>query len=99
MPMLDLTIVLACLQPCVSATTLRHLNCITLALLSMGGRVTMRGLARWTGDGGSYRTIQRFFYTTLPWAQMMWLLVQHHLLQPDDVYLLAGDEVVVTKAG
>ena len=41
---------------------------IALALLTMTGRVTMLGLSRWTGQGGSYRTIQRFFATVLPWA-------------------------------
>jgi putative transposase len=32
------------------------------AMLSMSGRVTMRGLSRWSDKGGSYRTIQRFFH-------------------------------------
>src|ERR687895_614408 len=32
-------------------------------------------------------------------AQVLWLFFRHHLFQHDDVYLLAGDEVVVTKAG
>jgi len=31
------------------------------ALLTMTGRVTMFGIARWTEKGGSYRTIQRFY--------------------------------------
>jgi putative transposase len=88
-----------CLQPCVTVTTVRQLSRITLALLAMTGRVTMLGIARWAGDGGSYRTVQRFFATALPWAQLFWLFFRQHLFQPDDVYLLAGDEVVVTKAG
>ena len=29
----------------------------------MSGRVTMLGISRWAGKGGSYRTIQRFFVT------------------------------------
>ena len=65
----------------------------------MTGRVTMVGISRWTGDGGSYRTVQRFFATAIPWAQLAWVFFQQHLFQTDDVYLLAGDEVVVTKAG
>lgn len=77
----------------------RRLRQITLALLTMTGRVTMAGIARWTGDGGSYRTVQRFFATPLPWPELFWRFVHHHLLQTNDVYLLAGDEVVVTKAG
>ena len=90
---------LQCLQSCLSATTLRHLHLIALALVTMTGRVTMTGIARWSGDGASYRTIQRFFATVLPWAQLFWRFFQTHHLQDDDVYILAGDEVVVTKAG
>lgn len=96
---MDSLALLACLQPCLSTTTLRHLHLIVLALLSMTGRVTMTGIARWSGDGARYRTIQRFFATLLPWAQIFWLFFCTHHLQPDDVYILAGDEVVVTKAG
>ena len=80
-------------------TTIRQFNLIALALLAMTGRVTMLGISRWTGKGGSYRTVQRFFATTLPWATLFWLFFRTHLLQKDDVYLLAGDETVVTKAG
>jgi len=80
-------------------TTIRQFSTIALALLAMTGRVTMLGISRWTGKGGSYRTIQRFFATTLPWAALFWLFFRTHLLQTDDVYLLAGDETVVTKAG
>ena len=90
---------LVCLDPVLSPVLRRQLDQIALALLSMTGRVTMRGLARWTGPGGSYRTIQRFFSTVLPWASLFWLFFRTHCWRPDDVYLLGGDEVVVTKAG
>ena len=90
---------LLCLQPEVTMTTIRQFSRITLAMLAMTGRVTMLGISRWTGDGGSYRTIQRFFTTVVPWATLFWLFFRTHLLQRDDVYLLAGDETVVTKAG
>ena len=96
---MDIVALLQCLQSCLSATTLRHLHLIALALLTMTGRVTMTGIARWSGDGASYRTIQRFFATVLPWAHLFWLFFHKHHLQDDDVYILAGDEVVVTKAG
>src|SRR5215210_1030598 len=95
----DILALLRCLQPSITTTTLRQLSRISFGLLAMTGRVTMRGIARWTGDGASYRTIQRFFATALPWAQLFWLFFRRHLFQADDVYLLAGDEVVVTKAG
>ena len=59
----------------------------------------MLGLSRWTGPGGSYRTIQRFFSTVIPWAMLFWVFFRQYVYCPQDVYLLAGDEVVVTKAG
>ena len=30
---------------------------------------------------------------------MFWVFFRQHLFSPNDVYLLAGDEVVITKAG
>lgn len=59
----------------------------------------MLGLSRWAEKGGSYRSVQRFFYTVIPWAQVFWAFFRAHLLDPQDTYLLAGDECVVTKAG
>lgn len=80
-------------------TTIRHFSRIALAMLTMTGRVTMLGISRWTGDGGSYRTVQRLFATVIPWAALFWVFFRTHLFQREDVYLLAGDETVVTKAG
>src|SRR6266849_9827277 len=97
--MVDIVALFHCFQPHVTATTLRQCSRIALAMLVMTGRVTMLGISRWTGKGGSYRTVQRFFATTLPWAALFWLFFRTHLCQRDDVYLLAGDETVVTKAG
>ena len=88
-----------CLYPELSMTTIRQFSTIALAILAMTGRVTMLGISRWTGTGGSYRTVQRFFSTSLPWASLFWLFFRSHLFQKDDLYLLAGDETVVTKAG
>ena len=80
-------------------TTIRQFNLIALAMLAMTGRVTMLGISRWTGEKGSYRTVQRFFATVVPWAALFFLFFRTHLFQADDVYLLGGDETVVTKAG
>lgn len=80
-------------------TTIRQFSRIALALLTMTGRVTMLGISRWAGDGGSYRTVQRFFATVIPWAPLFWRFFRAHLFDPADVYLLGGDETVVTKAG
>jgi len=72
---------------------------VITAMIGMTGRVTMLGLSRWAGTGGSYRSIQRFFYSAIPWAQVYWVFFQRHLLDKEDTYLLAGDECVVTKSG
>src|SRR5687768_11960738 len=96
---MDILALLQCVQPCLSTTTLRQLSLIDPLQLTMTGRVTMTGIARWSGNGASYRTIQRFFATLLPWAHIFWLFFCQHHLRDDDVSLLAGDEVVVTKAG
>jgi len=92
-------VLLACLSQCVEPTPLRQLGRVIEAMLSMSGRVTMRGLSRWSGQGGSYRTIQRFFNTSVNWCHLNWLLIRHHVLDADDVVLMSGDHVVVTKAG
>jgi putative transposase len=80
-------------------TTIRQFSRIALGMLTMTGRVTMLGIARWTGNGASYRTVQRFFSTVIPWATLFWLFFRTHLFERDDLYLLAGDETVVTKSG
>lgn len=90
---------LLCLQPEVTLTTIRQLSRIVPALLAITGRVTMLGISRWTGQGASYRTVQRFFSTVIPWANLLWLFFRTHLFDPDDLYLLAGDETIVTKSG
>jgi putative transposase len=97
--MVDIVALLQCTRPYVTATTVRQLSRIIMAMVAMTGRVTMVGLARWAGKGGSYRTVQRLFSTVIPWGTLFWVFFRHHLYSPDAVYLLAGDEVVVTKAG
>ena len=96
---MDIVALCQCLQPHVPATTCRQFQRIVLAMLVMTGRVTMLGIARWAGTGGSYRTVQRFFSTVIPWAMLFWVFFRQHVYCPGDVYLLVGDEVVVTKAG
>ena len=95
----DIVALLDCIEPFVTATTLGQFSRIISAVLAMSGRVTMLGISRWAGQGGSYRTVQRFFATVLPWAMLFWVFFRQHLHRPDDVYILAGDEVVVSKAG
>lgn len=96
---MNILTLIQCLQPYLSKTDLRRMSRIVLAMLSMTGRVTMLGLSRWAGKGGSYRTVQRFFNTTIPWSQIFVIFFQQHLLRPGGEYILVGDESVMTKAG
>lgn len=59
----------------------------------------MLAISRLSNKGGSYRTVQRFFAASLPWLNILWLLFRTYLFQADEIYLLAGDETVITKAG
>jgi hypothetical protein len=96
---MDIVALFQCLRPSLPSTTWRQLSRIALALLVMTGRVTMLGISRWAGKGGSYRTVQRFFSTVIPWAILFWVFFRQHVYCPGDVYLAVGDEVIVTKAG
>jgi hypothetical protein len=75
------------------------LSRIVQAMLSMSGRVTMLGLSRWAGKGGSYRTVQRFFNAVISWPKIFCKFFMRHLYQPGGEYFLVGDESVVTKSG
>jgi putative transposase len=81
------------------ATTLHRMSIVVTALFAMSGRITMLGISRWSGKGGSYRSIQRFFNTLMPWPKLMWEFFRCHCWRQQDTYLLAGDEVVTTKSG
>ena len=98
-PRMDIVALLQCLRPHGTTTTHRRLSRIPLALLVMTGRITMLGLSRWAGKGGSYRTVQRLCSTVLPWAMLFWVFFRQHRHCPAEVYFVAGDEVIVTKAG
>src|SRR5215467_15499905 len=97
--MVDIVALLHCTRPHVTATTVRQLSRIIVALLAMTGRVTMVGMARWAGHGGRYRPVQRLFATVIPWALLFWVFFRHHVYRSEEVYLRVGDEVIVTKAG
>ena len=86
-------------SPHLSAATLRQLCEVVFAVLSMTGGVTMRNISRWTSKGGSYRTIQRFYNTVIPWGTLCWVFFREYLFDPESVYLLAGDESIVDQIG
>src|SRR6266700_138231 len=96
---MDILALLQCLQPYVPATTLRQCSRTVRTLLMMTGRITMLGMSRWAGKGGSYRTIQRFFATVLPWGLLMWFFIRPHVYCTGDAGLVGGHGVIVTKGG
>src|SRR5579859_4649638 len=95
----DILPVILALAPVLPARTCRQLYRIVVAVLSMTGRITQRGISRWTDKGGSYRTVQRFFQTNIDWLAVNWRFFQHFVYDRNGVYLLAGDETVVSKSG
>lgn len=68
--------------------------------VSAGG-VTSKSICRWTGKGGSYRTIQRFMSHPVDWLGLNLALLKSIVAQANDSkrYMLAFDEVVEGKAG
>ena len=97
-----MTEILALLQniaPLLKKTTFRQMNQVVYGMLVASGRITMLGLSRWTEEGVSYRTIQRFYHSVVPWHAIHWLFFRKCFWKPEDEYLAAGDEVVVSKAG
>src|SRR5574341_314671 len=97
--MFNINLRLQCLKTCLNSKTLSQLIILVTALLSMTGRVTMLGISRWTGEGGSYRTVQRFFNTSIDWKKVQWSLIEKFFLNTSDTFILAGDETTVTKSG
>lgn len=97
--MTEIIPLLLCLQPILTKITLRQLRHVAFAMLCNPKQATMLGLSRWSEKGGSYRTIQRLYCSPIDWVRVHWLVIKSHLMESDGVYLLAGDEVVVSKAG
>ena len=97
--MYDILSLLSVLYPHLSTTSVRQFSRVVLGLLAMTGRVTMLNMSRWTSEGGSYRTIQRFFKTLIPWGTVYWVFFTTYLLDRESAYILAGDETIVSKSG
>jgi putative transposase len=95
----EIITLLSCLSLYLSATEMRHLHRIVEAILCISGQVTMLGLSRWSRGGGSYRTLQRGYNQAYPWSAIHWEMVKAQGVQADKVYILAADDVVVSKAG
>ena len=74
--MYDILSLFSVLHPHLSMTSLRQFSRVVFALLAMTGRVSMLNISRWTSEGGSYRTIQRFFNIVIPWGTVYWVFFQ-----------------------
>lgn len=90
---------LTCFETLAGLTFCRRLAIIAEAMLTIPGRMTKLSLSRWTSDGGSYRTLNRFFTTRVEWPQLLVKFFETHLFKPSGEYILAGDETVISKAG
>ena len=97
--MMNILALLQQIQPTISKTDVQRMSRVIQAMLSMTGRVTMLGISRWAGKGGSYRTVQRLFNTYIPWSAVFIKFFEQHLYQPGGEYILVGDESTVTKSG
>jgi putative transposase len=97
--MAEILALLQVIAPLVSKTTLRQMSHVVYGALVTNRRLTMLEIARWTERGGSYRSIQRWYHTCVPWAQVMWLFFAQRLWHAGHDYIAAGDEVVFGKAG
>ena len=97
--MYDILSLFSVLYPHLSTTSVRQFSRVVLGLLAMTGRVTMLNMSRWTSEGGSYRTVQRFFNTVIPWGSVYWVFFTTYLLDRESAYILAGDETIVSKSG
>ena len=97
--MSDILSVFSVLYPHLSTTTVGQFSRVVLGLLAMPGRVSMLNISRWTSEGGSYRTVQRFLNTVIPWGSVYWVFFRTYLLDRESPYILAGDETMVSKSG
>ena len=96
--MYDILSLFSVLHPHLSTTSVRQFSRVVLGLLAMTGQVTMLNISRWTSEGGSYRTVQRFFNTVIPWGSFTGCFLQR-ICWIVKVYILAGDETIVSKSG
>lgn len=95
----EIVALLQTIAPVISATVLKQMRHVIYGMLVSNGRMTMLEISRWTEGGGSYRTIQRWYHSTLLWLQIRWILFTSQLWKVGHEYIAAGDEVVFGKAG
>ena len=78
--MYDILSLFSVLYPHLSRTTVRQFSRVVLGLLAMTGQVSMLNMSRWMSEGGSYRTVQRFLNTIIPWGSVYWVFFSTYLL-------------------
>jgi len=96
---MEILTLFACCSTVLNRTSIRHLAIIAQAMLTLSGRVTLKGLSRWTQDRASYRTLQRFYAQTVPWAAVSVKFFETHLFTVEEEYIIGGDTTTITKAG
>jgi putative transposase len=97
--MTEILALLGTIAPLFGSATLHQMSQVIFGMLVISGRITMLGLSRWTEKGGSYRSIQRLYQSALPWKAIQWSFFRKRFMKPEDEYIAAGDEVVISKAG
>ena len=99
--MLELQPIIMSLSPALGSNIVIIEQIIKSIYCISSGGVTMKNMSRWTGKGGSYRSIQRFFAQPIDWLWLNMLLLKLLIVgTPDEqAYVLAVDEVVEDKAG
>ena len=97
--MADIVALLSCLSGLLPKTTRRQMSHVLFGMICLSGKVTMLSVSRWTTGGGSYRSIERCYEAEISWSTVHWQFFCTHVKVAKRHYLLAGDEVVVGKAG
>ena len=94
--MYDILSLFSVLYPHLSRTTVRQFSQVVIGLLAMTGPVSMLNISRWTSEGGSYRTLQRFFNTVIPWGQGH-LVVHIYFISVDTFYEIGLDFHAISR--
>jgi len=96
----DMMVVLGCFKPVSCGTWLRHLCCGSEAMVSMTGRVTMRGYHAGRIKGGVIEPAPTVFLYAMSWLTLQWVRDSpSSVWTKADTILAAGDPRGGTKAG
>jgi len=96
---MEILTLFGCCSHLLNRTSIRHLAIIAQAMLTLSGRVTIKGLSRWTQGSASSRTLQRFYAQSGPWAEVSVKFFEIHLFNSEEEYIIGGDTTTITKAG